>query len=73
MAFTQTDLESVQTAMIRLAVDGIAEATVGSETVVATSMDQLERLLKIIKTDLQSTVTTPSNSLRPQQWRPYYP
>lgn len=59
--------------MVRLATDGIASVTVAGETVVAKTMEDLERLLKLINSDLAAASDRPGLGIRIQQWKPYYP
>lgn len=73
MAFTASDRTAVEQAMVRLATDGIASVTVAGETVVAKTMEDLERLLKLINSDLAAASDRPGLGIRIQQWKPYYP
>lgn len=52
--FTTTDRDNVKTAMVQLAVDGIATVTVGGQTVTVKDLGQLQQLLAAINADLAS-------------------
>lgn len=52
--FTTTDRDNVKTAMVQLAVDGIATVTVGNQTVTVKDIGQLQKLLATINADLAS-------------------
>lgn len=52
MAFTSTDRENVQAAMVRVVTDGIAATTVGNQTVTIKSVDEGSTLLALIENDL---------------------
>jgi len=51
-SFSTTDRDAVVAAMVRFATDGIATVSVGGETVTAKSLDELNRLLQVINSDL---------------------
>jgi len=55
--FTTEDRDAVKAAMVRIATDGIATVTVGGQTVTATSLADLQRLLQMINSDLSSDVS----------------
>lgn len=52
--FTTTDRDAVKAAMVRLATDGVATVTIGGETVTVKSLDELNRMLQLINSDLAS-------------------
>lgn len=55
--FTTADRDAIKTAMVRLATDGIATVTVGGQTVTTKSLDELQKLLALINSDLASDQT----------------
>lgn len=55
--FTTTDRDNVKAAMVTLVTDGIATVTVGGQTVTVKTIDDAERLLKMINADLASDQT----------------
>ena len=52
--FTIADRDAVAAAMVRLATDGIATVTIGSQTVTVKTLDELRRILDMINADLAS-------------------
>ena len=52
--FTTTDRDAVKAAMVRLATDGIATVTIGGQTVTVKSLDELNKMLQVINSDLAS-------------------
>lgn len=52
--FTTADRDAVKTAMVQLAVDGIATVSVGGQTVTVKDISQLQKLLETINADLAS-------------------
>lgn len=72
MAFTQTDLNSIDAAMVTAAIDGVASVTVGGQTVVSKSLDELRRLREMIVGELSSASGRPGIGLRFQQINPVY-
>lgn len=48
MAFTQTDLDNIDSAMVTLAVDGIASVSIDGNSVTVQSPDQLLKLRRMI-------------------------
>lgn len=52
--FTTTDRDAVKAAMVQFATDGIATVTVGGQTVTVKSLDEINRLLQLINSDLAS-------------------
>jgi hypothetical protein len=54
MAFSTADREAVQQAMVTIAAGGVASVTVDGMTVTAASLSDLQKLLSVIDTQLQS-------------------
>jgi len=57
MAFTTTDLDNIDTAMVSFAVNGFASVTVGGQTTAIKSLDELIRLRKMIADQVTATGT----------------
>jgi hypothetical protein len=55
--FTTADRDAVKAAMVELAVSGVASVSVGGQTVTATSLDQLRKLLEMIQGELAEPET----------------
>ena len=52
--FTTADRDAVKAAMLRAATEGIASVTIGGQTVVNQTLDQLRQILEMINADLAS-------------------
>ena len=68
MAFSQTDLDNIDAALVRFAVDGFASVTVGGQTTAIKSLDELIRLRKMIADQVASS--SPNSGLRIRQLVP---
>lgn len=55
--FTTADRDAVKTAMVKLITDGIASMTVGGQSVTVKTVDEAERILKMINADLAADQT----------------
>ncbi len=69
MAFSAADILAVEQAMVVAAVDGIASVTVAGETVTARSLDELRRMLDMLKAEV-ATTTAGSGGMRTRQLVP---
>jgi hypothetical protein len=68
MAFTASDLTNIETAMVALAVDGIATVTVGGQTVTVKSLDELNRLRQLVADNVSADLT--HGGMRLRQMKP---
>lgn len=70
MAFSQTDLDNIDAAMVTLAVDGIASVTVGGQTVQAKNLDELRRLREMVAQDVAADSAPAGRGIRLSQLTP---
>ena len=54
MAFSQTDLDNIDAAMVTAAVDGIASVTVAGQSVTSRSLDELRRLRSMVAAEVSA-------------------
>ena len=57
MAFTQSDLDLIDAAMVTFAIEGIVSVTVAGQTVTARNLDELRRLRELIAADVTAAGT----------------
>lgn len=55
--FTTTDRDAVKAALITAATTGFASVSVGGQTVTSYSLEQLQKLMAMIQSDLASSYT----------------
>jgi tryptophanase len=55
--FTTADRDAVKVAMVKLVTNGIASMTIGGQSVTVKTVEEAERLLKMINADLASDQT----------------
>jgi hypothetical protein len=55
--FTTTDRDNVKTALITAAVEGVASVTVGGQAVQTYTLEQLQKLLAMIMSDIAGDAT----------------
>lgn len=72
MAFTQTDLNNIDAAMVTLAVDGFARVKVGLQEVEVKSIDELRKLRELVAGELVASSDRPGLGLRLHQIHPVY-
>lgn len=72
MAFSQTDLDNIDAAMVTAAVSGYASVTVNGQTVASKTLDELRRLRDMVSGQLTSASNRPGLGLRFQQIKPVY-
>lgn len=64
MAFTAADVAAIEAAMVTAAVDGIASVTVDGQTVTARSLDELTRLLAMVRSQVVAADTSGGMRIR---------
>ena len=64
MAFSAADIAAIEAAMVIAAVDGIASVTIDGQTVTARSLDELTRLLAMVRSQVTASATTGGMRIR---------
>ena len=70
MAFTQTDLDNIDAALVTAAIEGLASVTVAGQSVTNRSLDELRRLRSMIATEIAADASGGTGGFRLRQLVP---
>jgi hypothetical protein len=62
--FTEADRDAVKTAMITAATEGIAQVSIGGQSVQAYSLDQLRKILEMMQAEIAADNTSGTGGMR---------